>query len=443
MNPLNHTQAQQYIQAAADNWLVDSERAALAAHLAACPDCHAYEERIGALEGNLRNLFHRQWDIPASRTINLLPDVRTRYRQRLARKQVFNYAGTLVAICLGVALLFFLNWFLYTRQHRIPAGNQTPTPTLIAPVSPTSTPPPLPQVTPSARLPQPGVNQSELTPPTGRLAFVSGRTEGADLYLMYADGSGQLKLFEGNISLSLSPSWSPDGNRLAFVSTRDGNSEIYTVSADGTAPTRLTDNQAVDTDPAWSPDGKKIAFSSLRSGYPEIYAMNPDGSNLTRLTYTQAMNNHPTWSPDGKSLAFASNRDGYWQIYRMNADGSEPVNLSNDPTRDDREPAWSPDGKWIAFSSKPVGTMDETLAMTKTDGTDFTHLIDPISSSGQPSGDYSPAWSPDSKWIAFWSYRDSPVYGDIYIIPLKNLPIPEAGIVRLTTEGGTHPAWKP
>jgi len=171
--------------------------------------------------------------------------------------------------------------------------------------------------------------------------------------------------------------------------------------------------------------------------------MDPGGSNIVQLTHTQASNTHPTWSPDGTLIAFSTDRDGYWQIYRMNADGSEPANLSNDPMRDDREPAWSPDGKWIAFTSQQINVPVQEIYMRKSDGSGRTRLTGNTVSQGQTASDYSPAWSPDSQWLAYCSYRENPVYGDIYIIPAGEYAVEVTSAIRLTTQGGSQPAWKP
>jgi len=438
MNPLNHTQAHHYLQAAADNWLEASERTALDEHLADCDACRLYAEQIGVIEGNLRKLFHKQWDPYNARNINLLPAVRVRYHKKLWRKQIFSYVNTLATIGLVVGLILMLNWFISTRQTGQPAGNLTPTPSIPAPTPARPTP------TASATLPvQPAENLPVDGNPAGTLAIVSSAQELGDLYLINAGGNGQTKLFDDQRSLSLYPSWSPDGSKLAFVSTRDGNSEIYTIHASGTEPVRLTNNLAEDTDPCWSPDGKHIAFVSDRTGYREVYVMDTSGSNVIQLTHTQAANTHPTWSPEGAFIAFATNRDGYWQIYRMNADGSEPTNLSNNPTSDDREPAWSPDGQLIAFASQQVKLQVQEIYVMNADGSGRARLTVSASSQGQPASDYSPTWSPDSHWIAFWSYRDNPVYGDIYIIRVDNAVATPTTIIRLTTEGGSQPAWKP
>jgi hypothetical protein len=66
--------------------------------------------------------------------------------------------------------------------------------------------------------------------------------------------------------------------KIAFTTDRDGNSEIYVMNADGTGQIRLTNNSAQDEFSSWSTDGSKLAFFSDRDANYEIYSMNPDGS---------------------------------------------------------------------------------------------------------------------------------------------------------------------
>ena len=56
------------------------------------------------------------------------------------------------------------------------------------------------------------------------------------------------------------PVWSPGGGRIAFLSRRDGGKDVYVVSRDGSGKRRLTRDARYAATPAWSPDGRQIAF---------------------------------------------------------------------------------------------------------------------------------------------------------------------------------------
>ena len=137
------------------------------------------------------------------------------------------------------------------------------------------------------------------------------------------------------------PTWSPDETKIAFNTPRDGNSEIYIMNADGSGQINFTNSpSSAEGHPTWSPDGSKIAFVSNRSGNRQIFVMNTDGGKITQLTDNTANDFDPVWSPDGTKIAFTTDRDGNYEVYVMNANGSEQVNLTNH-LRQDRYPAWS------------------------------------------------------------------------------------------------------
>lgn len=95
---------------------------------------------------------------------------------------------------------------------------------------------------------------------------------------------------------------SPDGQKIAFVYQGD----IFVVSAQGGEATRLTTNQAHDTEPVWSPDGKHIAFASFREGSKDIWAVAAEGGTPYRLTDFGGKENPLTISPEG-ILYFSAN----------------------------------------------------------------------------------------------------------------------------------------
>jgi hypothetical protein len=99
-----------------------------------------------------------------------------------------------------------------------------------------------------------------------------------------------------NPANDLDPALSADGTKIAFVSDRDGGYEIYTMAFNGSGLARLTFTSTAERYPAWSPDGTKILFVSNRSGNNELYVMNAaDGSGVTNLTNNFANDEEPCW----------------------------------------------------------------------------------------------------------------------------------------------------
>lgn len=176
-------------------------------------------------------------------------------------------------------------------------------------------------------------------------------------------------------AMDLHPEWSPDGTRLAFVSYRTGGSDIYVVNADGSGLRNLSPNDfpavTFEFSPTWSPDGGRIAFSSDRGGFRTIWSMRSDGSDLVRLTSDlDARDSEPSWSPDGQRIAFRrrSSQGGVAtsDVALMNADGSNVVRLAQ--AGDDLSPSWSPDGTRIAFISDRVGNEYRLFTMRPSGG---------------------------------------------------------------------------
>jgi TolB protein len=105
-----------------------------------------------------------------------------------------------------------------------------------------------------------------------RIAFDSTRSGPQEVWVMNADGSSPTQLTtdpEG--AFSAWPNWSPDGLRIAFESNRDklsrnnfaNGAEIYVMLADGSGPVRLTHDAASDERPSWAPDGTRLAYSHV------------------------------------------------------------------------------------------------------------------------------------------------------------------------------------
>jgi Tol biopolymer transport system component len=196
------------------------------------------------------------------------------------------------------------------------------------------------------------------------------------------------------------PAWSPDGGRIAFLSRRDGGKEVYVVSADGSGQRRLTRDARFFATPAWSPDGRQIAFEG---GPPDdttgVYVVNADGSGQRTL----ARNGHaPAWSPDGRTIAFFSDT----KIYLMNADGSEHRPLTRRLTPGHTASlAWSPDGRKLAFlHDGDCRQYCFNLYVVGSDGSGLRNLTSKLPATsrfGDPGLLSDPAWSPAGQMLAF------------------------------------------
>lgn len=194
---------------------------------------------------------------------------------------------------------------------------------------------------------------------------------------------------------------SPRGDRIAFVANRGGNRDIYLLDADGTGEVPLTTHEAKDDAPAWSPDGQRIAFRSDRSGDPEIYIVGPDGSGLTRLTDSPGKDYNPAWSPDGSRIAFTSLRNGVpRQVFVMDADGGNVEQLTDNGRWSDF-PSWSPDGQQLVFQSQFANPPDEKIVRLDLATGEETPLY---------SG-FAPSWAPGDRILfADWEGHD-----DLYL----------------------------
>ena len=169
--------------------------------------------------------------------------------------------------------------------------------------------------------------------------------------------------------------------------------------------------------PNWADAAKSewISFASNRAGDFDIYVVDTNGENLRKLTNHPARELQPTWSPDGRFLAYVSNRDGDFKIYVMDTRTGEHRRLTNHH-ESEWAPAWSPDGKWIAFVS--IG--DEIIPPVKFKITSHIYRIDANGANlvqlTDEGKNLRPAWSPDSKRIAFVSYHRGEDRKGLYIM---------------------------
>jgi len=171
-----------------------------------------------------------------------------------------------------------------------------------------------------------------------------------------------------------------------------------------TIPTRLAATMtkvAASTEMITFGGSSQIAFASERSGNFQIWTMNTDGTGQRQITGLANGACQPAWSPDGSQIAFISPCNGRKDIYpgsKIYLADSEGKNMWALPvpmaTAGDFSPAWSPDGKMIAFSSLRADSKPHIFLFNFSDSS-----IKQVTSAAY--GDVHPSWAPSGLQLAF------------------------------------------
>jgi TolB protein len=201
---------------------------------------------------------------------------------------------------------------------------------------------------------------------------------------------------------------SGDGKTLAISNhAADGKSLIYTLPAEGGEPREVTVNGPSYWH-GWSPDGSTLAYCAERNGLFDVYVIPVTGGVERRLTDAPGLDDGPDYSPDGRYIYFNSIRTGQMKIWRMKSDGSEQTQITPDDEYGDWFAHPSPDGRWLIYVSfdKMVDghppNKDVVLRLMPASGGEPKTIA--VLFGGQGTMNV-PSWSPDSKRVAFVSYR--------------------------------------
>jgi TolB protein len=239
----------------------------------------------------------------------------------------------------------------------------------------------------------------------GKLLYVN---RGGGIYTIPVAGGEFTRLHTGAVDKNNNDhGLSFDGRWLAISSSVDKVSKIFVVPATGGEP-RLVTPLGPSYWHGWSPDGQTLTYCAKRGDNYDIYTIPTAGGPEQRLTTAEGLDDGSEYTADGSKIYFNSERTGVMQIWRMNPDGSQQEQVTTDPNYGDWFPHPSPDGKQLVFLS-----FDKSVKGHPADKNVVLRLM-PLAG-GKPKiiatlfggqGTINvPSWSPDSKQIAFVSYR--------------------------------------
>jgi dipeptidyl aminopeptidase/acylaminoacyl peptidase len=216
------------------------------------------------------------------------------------------------------------------------------------------------------------------------------------------------------------PQFSEDGKRILFLSSRDGSQQVWLAEFDGAAGTassarRLTSISTGADNAKWSPDGNSVVFTS--SVYPDCPAITEKDSTGDTCN---AGRDAALAASKVKAQIFTHLLYRHWNhftgdkrshLFLVSVESGAVRDLTpNDPH--DVPPfslgggggfAFAPDSKELAFTENldpepaistnaDIFTLDLTKASAK-----------PVKVSTAKGGDFSPAYSPDGKYLAWRS----------------------------------------
>ncbi len=175
-----------------------------------------------------------------------------------------------------------------------------------------------------------------------------------------------------------------------------------------------------------APDGNSLAFTEGLT----LWVRDLIRGTTARVTDDDEDHLYPVWSPDGTWLAFTTNRTAGSEIRKklVSGLGEEELIVTLDHVAYVR--AWSSEGRYLAYQALGSGTeWDCWLYSFEEDD------VRPLVTSRY--SDIDPAFSPDSRWIAYASNESGRV--EIYVIPVDD----QSKKWRVSTDGGRSPIWSP
>jgi dipeptidyl aminopeptidase/acylaminoacyl peptidase len=234
---------------------------------------------------------------------------------------------------------------------------------------------------------------------------------------------------------------SPDEKKIAFSWNKAGTWGLYELDISASdSPRPVSQLRGAVFSPKYSPDGLFLAYALDLDGGESYHIVIHDlQTNIfTDLTPQIAYAHQPnfSWSPDGKMLAVLSDKHGQFALHLLPVDGT-PGQLLKNVFHPCWDVAWSPDGQWIAIEAEATAC-DRSIYVMPVNRPRKGARVNTVQLkiNGQILNAQHPAWSPDSKFLAF-----SAENGEWHDIGLFNVESSEITWVHESSGDDTQPAW--
>ena len=245
---------------------------------------------------------------------------------------------------------------------------------------------------------------------SGTLVHLPARTDLPGRTLVLVDREGRATPVTGTRGPYLHPRLSRDGSRLAFALESESGADIWIHDMQRGTRTRLTSG-GVNGFPLWTPNGSEVTFQAAASpGRLSLFSRPAHGGEAEPL-----LGDEPAAASDALAGGIASLLPG-----TMPRPGSANQHLPM---------SWSGDGKFLAFNERKPGALRDVWILPR-GGAPAPFVLTAFD-------EWSPAFSPDGRWLAYCSNETG--RNEVYVQPYPG----PGGKWPISTDGGTEPAWSP
>ena len=240
--------------------------------------------------------------------------------------------------------------------------------------------------------------------PLGGGFLVNG---GGRLFRVPWDGSGLGPVDTGGLlRCNNDHGFSPDGAQIAFSCHRDNGAEVFVMPADG-GEARVISPRAPSWFHGWSPDGQAVVYAAARGERRAVdICVLPRGGVERRLTWGEGHSDGPDFSAAGTRVYYNCDRGGHAQIWVMGLDGTGQRQLFADDCVN-WFPHPSPCGRHVVYLAYPPGTeghprdLAVSLCLMDPEGGNRRRVVQMNGGQGTIN---VPSWAPDGRAFAYMRY---------------------------------------